>query len=498
MSKFEVTKQELSETVDKLSGIKGRQTELITVYISAGYDVNAVQRQLEAEKSTAKNIKSTATRKNVGEALDKIVRYLKELKQTPAKGLAIFCGNVSQDEGQTEMEIWMIEPPEEVNTRLYRCDKEFVLEPLKKMLEFSELYGLVVMDRREATIGLLKGKKIEVLQHMTSGVPSKVRAGGQCLSPDTSVVEKEKGEIKIKDVEVGDSLSTLDSQYHEVMKKWGTQKSVILTIKTDDEEISASPDHIFYKFNKDKDLIEEVYADSLKEGDFLVNKYNENVPIKSIESKENTLELVDLQVVDNSFLANGILVHNSSQRFHRITENLTKDFYKRIAAEMKSLFFEMDKLKGILVGGPIPTKDEFLDNEFLPTKLQELVIARQDLGDTDYSGLEELVERSYEILEKQEIIREKKLLENFFETLGQNPELAAYKRENVEKALQFGAVGTLLLSDDLDKETTKELKEKAKQISSTIEIISDETEEGKQFKNLSGYGAILRFAIGKE
>src|SRR6056297_1078052 len=130
MSEFEVTKQELSEVVEKLSNIKGRQTELITVYIPAGYDVNAVQRQLEAEKSTAKNIKSTATRKNVGEALDKIVRYLKELKQTPEKGLAIFCGNVSEDEGQSEIEIWMIETPQEINTRLYRCDQEIVLEPL--------------------------------------------------------------------------------------------------------------------------------------------------------------------------------------------------------------------------------------------------------------------------------------------------------------------------------------------------------------------------------
>jgi peptide chain release factor subunit 1 len=35
------------------------------------------------------------------------------------------------------------------------------------------------MDRKEATIGILEGKRVEILQKMTSGVPSKVRAGGQ-------------------------------------------------------------------------------------------------------------------------------------------------------------------------------------------------------------------------------------------------------------------------------------------------------------------------------
>ena len=76
-----LTKLELEELVEKLAAYKGRATELITVYVPQGYDPNATQKQLEAEKSTAKNIKSTSTRKNVGDALDKIVRFLKEFKK---------------------------------------------------------------------------------------------------------------------------------------------------------------------------------------------------------------------------------------------------------------------------------------------------------------------------------------------------------------------------------------------------------------------------------
>jgi len=41
----------------------------------------------------------------------------------------------------------------------------------------------------------------------------------------------------------------------------------------------------------------------------------------------------------------------------------------------------------------------------------------------------------------------------------------------------------------------KEFKDLAENIGSTIEIVSLETEEGEQFKNLSGIGAILRFRV---
>jgi len=359
-----LTKAELEEVLKELETHKGRHTELITVYIPAGYDVNSVQKQLEAEKSTAKNIKSTTTRNNVTDALDKIVRFLKTLKKTPENGLAVFCGNVSKVEGQSDLQLWGIEPPQPLKVRMYRCDKEFVLDPLRAMLEVSEVFGLLVMDRKEATIGILEGKRIEVLQRMTSGIPSKIRAGGQ-----------------------------------------------------------------------------------------------------------------------------------SSQRFHRITEGLTKEFYKRIAEEMKKIFFNMPKLKGIIVGGPIPTKDEFLDGEYMATKLREKVIGRVDIGGSDEAGLKELVEKSKHILADQEIVHEKKVLEKFFETLGENPDLAFYKEEDIRRALQYGAVGTLILSKNFDKKTSKELIKLTENIGSKVEIVSTDTPEGEQFMNLSGVGAILRFKV---
>jgi len=359
-----MSKTELESLLEELEKHKGRHTELISVYVSAGYDVVSVQKQLEAEKSTAKNIKSTSTRKNVVDALDKIVRYIKDLKKNPENGLAIFCGNISKIEGQDDLQLWGVEPPLPLKTRLYRCDKDFVLDPLRELLEVSEIFALLVMDRKEATIGMLEGKRIELLQKMTSGIPSKVRAGGQ-----------------------------------------------------------------------------------------------------------------------------------SSQRFHRITEGLTKEFYKRIADEMKDIFYENKKLKGILIGGPIPTKDEFIDDEYLPTLLRNKVIGVIDIGGSDESGLKELVEKSQDILVNQEIVYEKKLMEKFFDTLGSKHDFVAYKEDTVKKALEYGAVDLLLISKDYDKESGKELKQLAEENGTKIEMVSTDTEEGKQFFQLSGIGALLRYKL---
>lgn len=355
---------ELDELLEKLGKIRGRHTELVTVMIPAGANIYTIADQISAEQSTADNIKSKTVRKNVTDALDMISRELKKYKQTLPNGMVFYCGNVSEKEGQSDLQLWVIEPPQPLKTRMYRCDQTFVLDPLKEMREVQEVYGLLVMDRREATMGVLEGKQIKFLRKMTSGVPGKIRAGGQ-----------------------------------------------------------------------------------------------------------------------------------SSQRFERITEGLAKEFFKRVAVTMKELFFDMPKLKGILIGGPVPTKEEFLEQGQLVTKLKDLVIGIKDIGNTDESGLEDLVVASQDILSSQEIIKEKKLLEKFFETLGKTPDKAFYKIEDIKKALKYGAVKTLILSKKLDKEKSKELALAAENISAEVEIVSIETPEGEQFWNLGGMGAILRFAV---
>lgn len=172
-------KERLKVLVSNLEEIKGRHTELVTVYVPAGFNLNVVANQIKEERGTAQNIKSKTVRKNVTTALDKISHHLKLYKQTPKNGLAIFCGNISEKEGVSDVEIWAIEPPEPIKTRLYRCDQKFLLDPLKHMVREKEVYGLIVLDKSEAEIGVLKGKKIMSLNHLESVVPGKTKKGGQ-------------------------------------------------------------------------------------------------------------------------------------------------------------------------------------------------------------------------------------------------------------------------------------------------------------------------------
>ncbi len=174
----DLQRKKLEKLVKELEKFRGRHTELITVYIPQGFNILKVAEQLRNEQSTAQNIKSKATRKNVLAALEKILQHLKFYRETPKNGLAIFCGNTAESEGEISMEIWAIEPPEPVHVRLYRCDQAFVMDPLKEMLRETEIYGLIVLDKSEAEIGLLSGKRVESLKHLDSIVPGKTKVGG--------------------------------------------------------------------------------------------------------------------------------------------------------------------------------------------------------------------------------------------------------------------------------------------------------------------------------
>ena len=117
--------------------------------------------------------------KNVLSAIESIMSRLKQFKQPPENGVVFFVGHKSVGSDKTEMVAYVIEPPLPITTFLYRCDSSFYTEPLEEMLAEREIYGLLLVDRRECTIGLLKGNRIELLKYMTSQVPGKHGRGGQ-------------------------------------------------------------------------------------------------------------------------------------------------------------------------------------------------------------------------------------------------------------------------------------------------------------------------------
>ena len=400
----------LKRLVDELESKEGRATELVSLYVPPGRQISDAMNNLREEYGTAANIKSKSTKKNVQEAIESIMQKLKLFRFPPPNGLIIFCGAIPRGGPGTEkIETYVIEPPEPISIYYYRCDARFYLDPIKEMLAEKDTYGLIVMDRSDATFALLKGRRVEILETITSGVPSKHDAGGQ-----------------------------------------------------------------------------------------------------------------------------------SARRFQRLIEIMAHDFDKRVAEHAEKIFLPIENLKGIIIGGPGPTKNDFNEGQYLHYQLQKKVLAVEDLGYTEDPGVYELLEKSQELLKSVDFVKEKRLIQNFLLLLAKEPNQVTYGEKEVRQKLEKGVVKTLLLSSGLEtsritykctvcgnvrektltkeatlaeggKETCEkcsaamevqetksivdELAAMAESTNAKVEVISLETDEGKMLMgSFGGVVAILRYA----
>ncbi|MDI6826551.1 MAG: peptide chain release factor aRF-1 [Candidatus Aenigmarchaeota archaeon] len=385
-----------------LETFRGRHTELISLYIPSGHNIQEIMNMLKQEYALTQNVKSRTTRHNVLNALEKTMNHLRLFKKTPPNGLVIFCGNVSKTEGQPEIKLWSVEPPQPLAQKIYWCDQNFVLDPLKDMIREREVYGLIVIDTSGSDIGLLKGKKVILEKHIDSLVPGKTSKGG-----------------------------------------W------------------------------------------------------------------------------------------SQQRYQRIREEAKNEHLKKTGEVASKIFSEEKDLKGVIIGGPGPLKERFKEGEYLDYRLQNKVLGVVDTSYTSIQGLQEIIQRGESLIQEASATKERHIMEEFFEHLKKDDGLSVYGLEEVEHALDYGAVKTLLISEgfnwtrakltcscgysvekdvNLDrvekcpkcgKEMTIEeekdliemLSERAKSLGSEVEIISIDSREGEQFKEIGGIGAILRYKI---
>ncbi len=408
---------EFKKTLEKLQAKQGSGTELITLYIPPDKQIYDVTAQLRDEFGQCANIKSKQTRTNVQSAISSILSRLKYYKNPPANGIAVFCGTIQMEGDRSDLECTIIEPPEPLNLYIYRCSSNFELEPLKQMLEEKVVYGLLVLDRREAYWGFLRGNRIEPIGGVTSTVPGKQRKGGQ-----------------------------------------------------------------------------------------------------------------------------------SSARFQRLREIAINEFYTKIGERSSAIFLSekdfFERFKGVLIGGPSPTKEEFEAGKYLHHEIQKRIIGLFDVAYTNEDGLSELVDSAKDALKGQEVVKEKEVMERFLKELVKDVGLASYGEESVRKNLELGSVDVLLLSSRLRKSRVKitcqscghseertialepgktvfdilahtcrtctaplvvesevdiveELTNLADQSSARVEIISDDFEEGAILYNaFGGIAAILRYRTG--
>jgi len=266
---------EFRKILRKLSQYKGTGTELISVYIGAGSPLHDTTNKLREEASQASNIKSKSTKTNVMAALEKIIHHLKIYRSTPEKGIAVFCGNISDNPAKTDVELFTVDPPEPLHVSVYRCDSKFFLEPFERMVETRDSYGLLVLDGREATLAIMKGTQLNIVKRLNSTAHQKIRKGGQCLSPETLIHKNDGDIIEIKELLVNEKIKGLNTSKHRIedfycSDAYKTKSRRFHRIRTNAPtlEIEATPYHRFLVISEYG--IKEKYGKDLVSGDRLI------------------------------------------------------------------------------------------------------------------------------------------------------------------------------------------------------------------------------------
>jgi len=233
----------------------------------------------------------------------------------------------------------------------------------------------------------------------------------------------------------------------------------------------------------------------------------------------------------------------SARRYERLRDMRLQEYFTRVGHHANEIFLPIENLKGIILGGPGPTKYDFQKGEYLNYMLKDKILDVIDTSYVEEQGVKEIVDKAPEIMRKIRYIEEKKFMQQFLYEIGHDTGLVTYGEEEVRRALETGAVRILLLSDELDKvrvtlkcnacgyqerqtmktqmliglqqtlagkpcpkckapalgvaetqDVIEEFAQLAEYTNAEVEMISGESEEGQMLKNsFGGIAAILRF-----
>jgi peptide chain release factor subunit 1 len=235
----------------------------------------------------------------------------------------------------------------------------------------------------------------------------------------------------------------------------------------------------------------------------------------------------------------------SARRYERLRDMQLNEYFTRVGKHADDIFLPIETLKGIIVGGPGPTKYDFEKGDYLNYQLKNKIIDTVDTAYVEEQGVKEVVDKAPEIMRKVRYIEEKEIMQKFLYEVGHDTGMITYGEAEVRRLLQAGAVRMLIMSESLDlvrvtvkcsacgykeqhtvkaqevgsfekslvgkpcpkcgapsltivdkKDVIDDLGELAELANTDVEIISAETEEGQMLKNaFGGIAAMLRFKV---
>lgn len=178
--------------------------------------------------------------------------------------------------------------------------------------------------------------------------------------------------------------------------------------------------------------------------------------------------------------------------------NRRNEFFGELASQLK---WASEKVEAVILAGPGFTKEDFL--EFLKARDAELTkkIVLEDTSSIGVSGFQEVLRRGAvdRIMQESRIGREAKLIEELMKEISTDGK-AAYGMADVKNAHGFGAIETLMITDELlrtsrESNSIDDFLKEVEQSQGKIVVFSTEFEPGKKLESLGGIAALLRFKV---
>ena len=211
----------------------------------------------------------------------------------------------------------------------------------------------------------------------------------------------------------------------------------------------------------------------------------------------------------------------SALRFSRLREEKRNNYVRKVAEMATRFFIINDKptITGLILAGSADFKSQLSKSELFNPILYKKILQICDISYGGENGFNQAIEQSSEVLSSVKLVKEKILIQKFFEEIAQDTDKYVFGIEDTVKAMEMGALKTMIVWDKLDinrfESRNGEVKygveseeiadsvpfiewiiDNYKNYGTELEIVTDQSQEGTQFcKGFSGVGGFLRYKV---
>lgn len=182
----------------------------------------------------------------------------------------------------------------------------------------------------------------------------------------------------------------------------------------------------------------------------------------------------------------------SAKRFEKLREMHLNTYYSRVAELTRKFFLDENNIDFIILSGPGPTKQTFLDQKHLEYRLQKKVKVVLDCSYAGKEGIRESFVKAEDSLSEIRLVKEKSFVEEVFKHIQLNNGLCIYGHDDIISMVdQKNIFKHIIICDNYAK--IDDIITKCGYNNIIIEIISGKTEYGTILGSLGGVAGILNY-----